>query len=120
MVRGYGFKRTGRKLRDRVLDLTTSRFETTSDAGGVFFWPEHTSPEEWSTFRAPVAEDDFRSATEICFEELAALARQILDDGAEDPAREMALVMGLSRIDSATRRRLEDVLSQVAARPSID
>ncbi len=119
VVRGYGFKRTGRKLRDRVLDLTTSRFETTSDAGGVFFWPEHTSPEEWNTFRAPVTEDDFRSASEICFEELAALARQILDDGAEDPAREMALVMGLSRIDSATRRRLEDVLSQVAARPSV-
>ncbi len=120
VVRGYGFKRTGRKLRDRVLDLTTSRFETTSDAGGVFFWPQHTSPEEWSTFRAPVTEDDFRSATEICFEELAALARQILEDGAEDPAREMALVMGLSRIDSATRRRLEDVLSQVAARPPVD
>ncbi len=120
VVRGYGFKRTGRKLRDRVLDLTTSRYETTSDAGGVFFWPDHTSPEQWTTFRAPVTEDDFRSATEICFEELAALARQILDVGYEDPAREMALAMGLSRIDSTTRRRLEDVLSQVAARPSVD
>ncbi len=120
VVRCYGFKRTGRKLRDRVLDLTTSRYETTSDAGGVFFWPDHTSPEEWRTFRAPVTEDDFRSATEICFEELAALARQILDAGSEDPAREMALIIGLSRIDSATRRRLEDVLSQVAAQPSVD
>ncbi|HSS63459.1 MAG TPA: DUF3320 domain-containing protein, partial [Gammaproteobacteria bacterium] len=118
VVRGYGFKRTGRKLRDRVLDLTTSRYETTSDAGGVFFWPDHTAPEQWTTFRAPVTEDDFRAATEICFEELAALARQILELGSEDPAREMALVMGLSRIDSTTRRRLEDVLSQVTARPS--
>ncbi len=120
VVRGYGFKRTGRKLRDRVLDLTTSRYETTSDAGGVFFWPDHTSPEQWKTFRAPVKEEDFRPVAEICFEELAALARQILDVGAEDPAREMARVMGLARIDSATRRRLEDVLSQVAARPSVD
>jgi hypothetical protein len=120
VVRGYGFKRTGRKLRDRVLDLTTPRYETTSDAGGVFFWPDHTSPEQWKTFRAPVTEEDFRPVTEICFEELAALARQILDVGAEDPAREMALVMGLARVDSATRHRLEDVLSQVAARPSVD
>jgi hypothetical protein len=119
VVRGYGFKRTGRKLRDRVLDLTTSRYETTSDAGGVFFWPDHTSPEQWKTFRAPVEEEDFRPVTEICFEELAALARKVLNVGAEDPAREMGRVMGLARLDSATRHRLEDVLSQVAARPSV-
>jgi hypothetical protein len=119
VVRGYGFKRTGRKLRDRVLDLTTSRYEATSDAGGVFFWPDHTSPEQWKTFRAPVEEEDFRPVTEICFEELAALARKVLNVGAEDPAREMGRVMGLARLDSATRHRLEDVLSQVAARPSV-
>ncbi len=120
VVRVYGFKRTGKKLRDRVLDLTTSRYETTSDAGGVFFWPVDTSPERWNTFRAPVSEEDFRSANEICFEELAVLARHILDTRSEDPAREMALKMGLTRIDSGTRRRLEDVLSQVEARPSVD
>jgi hypothetical protein len=120
VVRGYGFKRTGRKLRDRVLDLTTSRYETTSDAGGVFFWPDHTAPERWTTFRAPVTEDDFRAATEICFEELVALARRTLSVGSEDPARDMARVMGLSRIDSSTRRRLEDVLSQAETRPSVD
>ena len=114
VVRVHGFKRTGRKLRDRVLDLATSRYETTTDPGGMFFWPDGVSPDQWSAFRAPLSEEDFRSASEICFEELAVLARQIVAIGAEDPAREMALAMGLSRIDSATRHRLEEVLSQLS------
>ena len=120
VVRVHGFKRTGRKLRDRVLDLASSRFGMTSDSGGVFFWPDGALPEQWRLFRAPISEDDFRSASEICFEELAVLARRILTEGAEDPAREMALAIGLSRIDSGTRRRLEDVLAQVADQLSVD
>lgn len=105
----HGFQRSGRLIRDRVLELAEqhhhvqqARFEE------VFIWQAEGDVVEWSTYRVPASSNDARSIEEIAAEELR-IAASIIDAG--DPALEVARLLGVKRVTGAGRERIERILS---------
>ena len=112
IARAHGFQRSGERIRNRVLRLVSREIPRKSESGAVWFWPmaaPDSAPSLRFRFTAPGHEP--RPADEICLEELAALAVRILAvSGDGDPITEMAAAIGLQRLRSQTRTRLEEAL----------
>jgi hypothetical protein len=79
VARAHGFQRSGRLIRDRVLELADQHHHV-QQAGfeEVFIWHAEGDVMAWSTYRVPVSANDARSIEEIAAEELriAAVARR--------------------------------------------
>ena len=109
LARAHGFKRSGQRIRERVLNLIPDDIARTLEEEHSFFWPAG-SDTTMAQFRRS-SEDDPRGADEIALPELIALAREmreIEDEGERLSA--MARAMGLSRLREATRQRLATAL----------
>ena len=118
IARVHGFQRSGGRIRSHVLSLVPREIPRKKESDSVWFWPiamgESLSP---IRFRFPSPSLEPRPADEICLEELAALARHILtlsDKG--DVIAEMVSAIGLRRLRSQTRARLEEAL-RIATSP---
>lgn len=109
VARAYGFQRSGRLIRDRVLKLADQRHHV-QQAGfeEVFVWHAEGDVLEWSTYRVPVSAIDARSIEEIAAEELRTAA-SIID--APDPALEVARLLGVKRLTGAAGQRIERILN---------
>jgi very-short-patch-repair endonuclease len=108
IARAHGFMRSGRLIRERVLKLKGRSFLRWADtAGGMFVWSSKLAREEWTAFRAPASEDDIRSIEDICSEELRAGAAAVL---ADDMAWELSRRLGIRRLSSSARERIEKAL----------
>ncbi|WP_263262392.1 DUF3320 domain-containing protein [Pseudomonas sp. RIT-PI-S] len=109
VARAHGFQRSGRLIRDRVLELA-DRHHHVQQAGfeEVFVWHAEGDVMEWSTYRVPASANDARSIEEIAAEELR-IAASIID--AADPALEVARLLGVKRLTGTARQRIERILN---------
>lgn len=110
IARAHGFQRSGRLIRDRVLELAEQHHHV-QHAGfeEAFVWHAESDVMSWSTYRVPASADDVRSIEEIAAEELR-IAASIIDATA-DPALEVARLLGVKRLTGVARERIEQILS---------
>jgi hypothetical protein len=109
IARAHGFQRSGRLIRDRVLELAEQHHHVQQTGSEeVFVWHAEGDVMEWSTYRVPASANDARSIEEIAAEELR-IAASIIDAG--DLALEVARLLGVKRLTGAARERIERILS---------
>ncbi|WP_122456453.1 DUF3320 domain-containing protein [Pseudomonas viridiflava] len=108
VARAHGFLRSGRLIRDRVLELA-EQHHYVQHAGfeEVFIWHAEGDVMEWSTYRVPASANDARSIEEIAAEELR-IAASIID--ATDTALDVARLLGVKRLTGPARQRIERIL----------
>jgi very-short-patch-repair endonuclease len=105
VARAHGFQRSGRLIRERVLDLTEQNHHLRTDpVDGQFVWHSENDVAVWNSYRIPVSIDDARSVEEIAAEELLTVASLI---SAGDRPLEIAKALGVRRLTSAARERIE-------------
>ena len=76
-------------------------------AGGNFVWLSEAQRLNWNTYRLPVSENDIRMVDTIASEELQALSTFVKS---EDKISEMIKILGIKRVTSQARKRLESIL----------
>jgi very-short-patch-repair endonuclease len=112
IARMHGWQRTGTRIQTRVENLAGRTHLFTREDHGRFFWPKAIMPEDpfpprksWNALE--------RSVEEVCLPELVALAREVLRLGGRDASSvtTMARALGLNRVKSANRERLELALT---------
>ncbi len=109
VARAHGFAGTGHRIKQRVLELL-SGVTCTTESVGTFYWPESAIPTS-VPFRYHPTEEDRRSLDDIAMPELIGLVREhpaLL--ASDDPALSLARELGLGRLASATRKRLEEAV----------
>jgi very-short-patch-repair endonuclease len=105
VARAHLFQRTGRLIRERVLELVERHHHLRDDpVGGRCVWPDEDTVAMWSRYRTPASEEQMRGLDDIPFEELRAA---FLSLGVEDLALEVARAFGVTRLTSMSRQRLE-------------
>lgn len=110
VARAHGFKRSGRLIRERVLDLAERTCHLQADIGGTgscFVWPSDASAQCWKGYRLPAAGDDSRAIEEIAAEELRAAAADV--HGGDVPL-EVSRLLGVRRLSAQARARVEAAL----------
>ena len=115
--RAHGWQRTGSRIQERVEEVAKRLFKTTEEDVGTFYWPERLSPGNPVTFRPP-GPDAQRSMDEVCIEELVALAESVVSAAATDDENLllMARELGISRLRTSSRGRLDEALKQFRTR----
>ncbi|MFW9078854.1 DUF3320 domain-containing protein [Pseudomonas sp. P2757] len=112
VARAHGFQRTGRLIRERVLDLTEQKHHLRNDpVYGQFVWHSANDVAAWNSYRVPATVDDGRSVEEIAAEELLTVAALI---SAGDMPLEIAKTLGVKRLTSAARERIENVIKTMS------
>jgi very-short-patch-repair endonuclease len=112
VARAHGFRRTGAKLRQRILDLVSDAVAT-EETTGRFLW-KADGPLPAVPFRYAHNEEERRSVDEISIAEMLGLIHanpQFLQEA--DPAIAYAREMGLARLAQSARERLEEAISKV-------
>lgn len=112
VARAHGWSRTGSQIRRRIWGLVRNRFPLTKEGVGTFVWPSGWDTSFYPHFREP-GRGEARSVRQIAMPELAALARYVMANGFDGDAAimEMAHHVGLSRLRSDSRTRLETAWS---------
>ncbi|WP_233237846.1 DUF3320 domain-containing protein [Bordetella sp. LUAb4] len=112
IARAHGWLRTGGRIRERVFQLARTRYRTTDEEVGTFYWPEHLDPAAEPPFRGPADEDSVRAADEISLQELASLARTVIAQGTEGETvyHAMARRLGLQQLRASSRMRLQQAV----------
>lgn len=113
IARVHGFQRTGSRIQERVEQVARKLFAWTEEPVGAFYWPRGLEPGADVAFRRPPDDESARGVEEICQQELACLARWVLAGGktGEDALLAMARELGLARVRTASRSRLETALA---------
>lgn len=108
IARAHGFNRAGRLIRERVMEIVDQQYHLANDQSGEgFVWLSETQRADWNTFRLPATDSDIRQIDSIPLEELRALS---LSTPAENQVSEMARLLGIKRLTSQARQRLEAVV----------
>jgi very-short-patch-repair endonuclease len=110
IARAHGFKRSGRLIRDRVLDLAERHHHFQPDPEpehGQFVWLDADDPARWSIYRIPEREEDVRFIEELAPEEIIAAARSIQS---KDAVLDIAKTFGIRRLSASAKGRLVRVL----------
>lgn len=108
IARAHGFNRSGRLIRERVMEIVDQHYHVAADRSGEnFVWLSESQRVDWSSYRLPATDYDVRQVDAIPIEELRALALSI--DG-ENKVSEMARSLGIKRLTSQARQRLELLL----------
>ncbi|MGD9127334.1 MAG: DUF3320 domain-containing protein, partial [Planctomycetia bacterium] len=109
VARAHGFARTGNKIKQRVLDLLPD-VTVTEESTGRFLWADDL-PKESISFRYPVNDSERRSLEEVAMPELIGLVQEHPDLATgDDPPIALARKIGLARLASKARERLEEAL----------
>ena len=107
IARHHGFQRAGRQIRELVLRLAKKRRGTTREDGALFFWRKGTVKDRVAPSRYQDRDDEMRKVEHIANEELYAIAEKLdITD-----TTELARVMGIARLSSVSRERLEKALT---------
>lgn len=114
IARAHGFKRSGRLIRERVLEIAERRYHFRSDfelehAG--FVWLAVDDPERWNSYRVPEREEDARFIEEIAPEEILAAATGLND---EDLAFAVSRIFGIRRLSATAKDRIVKVINRAA------
>lgn len=110
VARAHGFKRSGRIIHERVLEVAERHYHFQQDPGpsrGEFVWLNPDDPQRWNCYRVPEGDDEVRFIEEISPEELIAAARSLA--GGDLPV-EIARVFGIRRLSAAAKERIVSVL----------
>jgi len=106
--RVHGFNRAGRLIRERVMDVVDKHYHIATDHYGEnFVWLSAGQRADWNSYRLPATENDIRQVDAIPSEELCALA---LDTSGENKIAEMAKSLGIKRLTTQARQKLESLL----------
>lgn len=114
IARAHGFKRSGRLIRERVLDLAERHYHFQPDPeleDGHFVWMAADDPARWNGYRIPEREEDIRSIEELAPEEILSAARSIRSD---DLVVDIARVFGIRRLSAPAKGRLVRLLGENA------
>ncbi|MDJ0944542.1 MAG: DUF3320 domain-containing protein [Kiloniellales bacterium] len=106
IARHHGFQRSGRQIRESIVGLAKRRRGRTKENVGLFFWPKGTVKDRIAPARHKNRDEEMRKVEYICVEELKAIRRAC---ACSDPV-EFARCLGIARLSSASRRRLEMVI----------
>lgn len=114
IARTHGWQRTGARIQDRVEGLAAKSHRFTEENVGTFFWAPDRGPERPMTFRR--AEEGERTVDEICMCELIALVQELKSTGLQsnELVAAMARELGLQRLRSVSRERLEMAVTKAA------
>lgn len=106
IARAHGFQRSGRLIKERVLDIAEKYFCIRMDpAGGKFVWLRKDDYTTWNRYRIPETAEAKRLIDEIASEELKAAKLSVVGD---DLPVEVARLFGISRLTLAARKRIID------------
>ena len=114
ITQAWGLKRAGSRIREVVRDaVKKNNLQIRRSGKREFVWTNDLIDEPYSGFRIPNENDPkVRSAEEICPEEIANAAIQVLSlhisISQEDLARETARVFGITRLGNKVRSSLEE------------
>ncbi len=108
IARHHGFQRSGRQIRERVLDLAKTRGGCTREKVGRFFWRKGTEENRVSPARYHGRDEEMRKVEHICAEELQAVDRNLQLGG---NAIELARALGIARLSQPGRDRLETAVA---------
>jgi very-short-patch-repair endonuclease len=112
VARAHGFQRSGRLIRERVLDLTEQNHHLKTDpVDGQFVWYSESDIAGWNKYRIPATLDDGRSVEEIAAEELLMVASLI---SAGDMPLEIAKTFGVKRLTGPARERIELAMKSIS------
>jgi len=105
IAHAHGFRRAGRLIRDRICKIAQKNFHHSPENGSLFYWPNHTSPIGWSSFRSPQPgeQDSYRPVDKICREELMVLARVLKKSGTSNILEDMKQHIGIGRLTTSVR-----------------
>lgn len=109
VARHHGFKRAGRQIRHRILELAKPIADIRRDSAGRFYWPIGADTLNHPPARYLGRDDEMRRVEVICFEELKAIAQVIGER--QDPVR-VAHALGIRRVTTAIRERIEEAMAQ--------
>ena len=116
IARAHNFKRTGRLIRERVLDLAEEQFHIREDPEeGSFVWLNEHAVAVGVPMRQPSDEDATRRIEEIPSEELLA---GLAHTGDGDPVREIARLFGIFRLSANARERIQKAIATEPSKPS--
>jgi very-short-patch-repair endonuclease len=101
----HTFKKAGRRIRERVMDIAWQKFHVVEDpAGGNFVWKGKADPTCWNTYRIASDGDTGREIDHIPVEEIRAAVATLT--GSSDPIRDVAQLFGVQRVTTRIRERL--------------
>ncbi|MBF0622225.1 MAG: DUF3320 domain-containing protein [Magnetococcales bacterium] len=120
IARAHGFKRSGRKIRERVLFLANDEIHAhfTNEDVGEFIWHDEQHLKSLTKPRVPVQNSVSRIPEEIPLQELILLANLVND--VSNPIDKMARALGVSRITAKVRERLESAIEFASANQTDD
>ncbi|WP_149330354.1 DUF3320 domain-containing protein [Citrobacter braakii] len=108
IARVHGFSRVGRLIRERVMEIVGQQYHVATDpSGDDFIWLSETQRTDWCSFRLPATDSDIRQVDAVPSEELRALALSLKGDNL---IPEMARTLGIKRLTSQAKQRLESIL----------
>lgn len=104
----HGFGRTGRLIRERILDLAERDFPNFKEpTGGSFFWKSSEHRDALNICRQPKKGQSSRSLDDICAAEIVVAAK--LSGKSVNPSQ-VGKILGIQRLSSDSRERLADIL----------
>lgn len=108
IARAHGFKRSGRLIRERILELAERHYHFEPDLEHEnFVWFTADDPGRWNIYRVPQREEDIRFVEELAPEEILAAAQVVKGD---ESAVDIARIFGIRRLSTMAKRRLLKVL----------
>lgn len=110
VARRHGFRRAGRQIRERVVQLAASCGAPTREDVGTFFWPEKPDPQARLSARIQGRDEDTKKLDYICSQELAEMLAASGDDG---DLVKFCQAFGIGRLTQQMRSRLERVVAEV-------
>lgn len=119
IARMHGWQRTGARIQARVGLLATHAYGTTQEDVGRFYWPKHLADMDNVPIRKGLDKLD-RSLNEIAMPELVSLCRAYVESGVDASSAiiQVARDLGLSRLKSGARERLELAMQQATTEAS--
>lgn len=111
IARAHGWAKTGSRIFERVMAVTKRHFVLVADGEHHFVWPQGVDTNHFPRFRRP-AGDVVRPVDEIALPELAALAREVQEEGYEGDAAlsAMAKLTGLQKLRQSSRQRFVEAM----------
>ncbi len=105
IARAHGFNRSGRKIKDRILNIIDQRFHSSIDElGRIFIWMASVDMESFNKFRKSTKG---RKLEEVCYLEMAAL----FSASNEMPSVKLiAKNLGIKRLTENLKKEMEDTI----------
>lgn len=111
IARAHGWLRTGNRIRDRI-QQHLREVERTQESSGTFVWRKGTIT-DFLEYRPPINDDSRRTIADI---PIAELAHVVLKNkgllGQADPALDLARLLGVERLASTSRLRLDEAIER--------